>query len=466
MRISTQGEAMSLRAVTYRAVFDVYSRIKGFQASQIRQFLEESQWQSPVEIRKFQDENVQRLIEYAYQYVPYYRRVMEEQELKPKDIQTTDELIKLPVLTKENFRKNWNELISTQDNSFKTAIRKTGGSTGEPLKIMNDNLNAAWESAAFRRGLGFAGCKLGEPIIKLFGGSLDLKPDGFLEKIKAKLSGVVLLPAFEINQDTLADYVKRIRQSKAKFLRGYASAIYLLAKLMDKTKFNVSLQGVFPTSETLYDFQREAIEKTFQCKAFNQYGCGECNSIAIECESHDGLHVSDEHVFLESLKGKERVSDGETGALTLTTLHNYTMPLIRYQNGDVISLDRTQCSCGRGLSRINKIHGRANDFLLAKDGRLISPIFLPWICCHLDLKGIQQFQVIQEVKDIIRFKIVKASEFAENELRSLFEIFHRYLGDVKIEVEYVDFVPRTPQGKVKFVISEFGYKLLHKENET
>ena len=107
MRISTQGEAMSLRAVTYRAVFDVYSRIKGFQASQIRQFLEESQWQSPVEIRKFQDENVQRLIEYAYQYVPYYRRVMEEQELKPKDIQTTDELIKLPVLTKENFRKNW-----------------------------------------------------------------------------------------------------------------------------------------------------------------------------------------------------------------------------------------------------------------------------------------------------------------------------------------------------------------------
>ena len=70
------------------------------------------------------------------------------------------------------------------------------------------------------------------------------------------------------------------------------------------------------------------------------------------------------------------------------------------------------------------------------------------------------------MKDIIRLKIVKASEFAENELWSLFEVFHRYLGDVKIEVEYVDFLSRTPQGKVKFVISEFGYKLLHKEDET
>ena len=455
---------MSLRAITYTTVFDVYSRIKGFQASQIWQFLEESQWQSPEDIRKFQDENLQRLIEYAYKYVPYYRRVMEEQELKPKDIQTTDELIKLPVLSKKDLRKNWDQLISTQANSFKTSIRKTGGSTGDPLRIMNNHLNAAWESAAFRRGLGFAGCKLGEPIIKLFGGSLGVVSESLLKKHKAKLSGVVLLPAFEINQDTVIDYVKKIRRSKAKFLRGYASVIYLLAQLMDKTKLNVSLQGVFPTSETLYNFQREAIEKTFQCEVFNQYGCGECNSIAVECTSHNGLHVSDEHVFLESLKDKERISDGEMGALTLTTLHNYTMPLIRYQNGDVISLDRAQCPCGRGLSRIKKIHGRASDFLLAKDGRLISTTFLPWICFHLDLKGIQQFQVIQEMKDIIRLKIVKASEFAENELWSLFEVFHRYLGDVKIEVEYVDFLSRTPQGKVKFVISEFGYKLLHKED--
>lgn len=465
MRISTQGEAMSLRAVTYRTVFDVYSHIKGFQAPQIWQFLEESQWWSAEEIRKFQDENLRRLIEYAYKYVPYYRRIMEEQGLKPKDIQTTDDLIKLPVLTKKKFRKNWNQLISTQANSSKTSIRKTGGSTGEPLRIMNDYSNGAWENAAFRRGLGFAGCKLGQPIIQLFGGTLGLAPESFLKKLKAKFSGVVFLPAFEISHDTVENYVRKIRQSKAQYLRGYASAIYLLAKIMEDVKLNISLRAVFPTSETLHGFQQETIEKAFQCEVFNQYGCGECNSIAIECTSHNGLHVSDEHVFLESLKDKERVLDREMGALTLTTLHNYAMPLIRYQNGDIISLSKALCSCGRSFSRITKIYGRANDLLLAKDGRLVSGTFLPSLCVNVDFKGIQQFQVVQETKDIIHLKVVKTPRFVESELGPLFEVFQRYLGDVKIEVEYVASIPRTPQGKLVFVISKFGNKLLHKEDK-
>ena len=97
--------------------------------------------------------------------------------------------------------------------------------------------------------------------------------------------------------------------------------------------------------------RERTIGKSFQCGVFNQYGCAECNSIAFECTSHNGLHVSDEHVFLEALDGKERVLDGEMGALTLTTFYRYMMPLIRYQNGDIISKDNSSCSCGRGLSK-------------------------------------------------------------------------------------------------------------------
>ncbi len=455
-----QREVMSLRAITFRILHDPYFRFKGFRSPQIWKFLEKSQRWTSEEIQEFQNRKLQRLIEYVYEYVVYYRRVMDKYGIKPKDIKTSDDLIKLPVLTKEQFRNNWNKLISTQTSSFKTDFRKTGGSTGEPIRIMNDYLNSSWEDAAFRRGVGFAGYKIGEPMIVLFGGTLGLAPESFMKNLKARFSGKVFLPAFEISKDTLDDYVEKIRQSKAKYLRGYTSAIYLLAKLMEGAKLNIPLKAVFPTAETLNDFQRETIEKSFQCKVFNQYGCGECNSIAIECASHNGLHVSDELVFLEALKDKERVSDGEMGALTLTTLHNYSMPLIRYQNGDVISLNRTSCTCGRGLSRIVKIYGRANDLLLAKDGRLVSATFLPSFCVNVQLKGIQQFQVIQETKDIIRLKIVKTHKFVEHELRPLFKVFHRYLGDVKIKVEYVASIPRTPQGKMKFVISKFGDKLL------
>ena len=96
-------------------------------------------------------------------------------------------LVKLPVLTKELLRKNTNELISTQTDTEKTSIRKTGGSTGEPLQIMNDRLNDAWESAALRRGYGFAGYKIGEPFIKLFGGTMGLRPESLWEKLATKI---------------------------------------------------------------------------------------------------------------------------------------------------------------------------------------------------------------------------------------------------------------------------------------
>jgi phenylacetate-CoA ligase len=398
---------LSLRTITYRTIFDVYFRTKGFHAPQIWKFLEKSQWWSHEEIQKFQDERLKMLIKYVYKYVPYYRKIMDERRLKPSDIQKTDDLIKFPVLTKESFRKNWRELVSDKANSLRTTIRKTGGSTGHPIRIINDYSNSAWENAAFRRGLGFAGYNLGEPIIKLTGGTLGA-PESYLNRLKDRFSGVVFLSALEISHDTIYNYVMQIKKSKAKFLRGYPSAIYLMAKILDDANLKIPLKAVFPTAEMLYGYQRRSMKKIFEGDVHNQYGFNECNSIAIECEAHAGLHVSDEHVFLESLIDTDRVAEGEMGALTLTTFHNYATPFIRYQNGDIISLNRSaMCTCKRGLSRITKIHGRSNDLLLAKDGRLVTATFIPRFCVNADLRGIEQFQIIQENKDIIHVNIIK-----------------------------------------------------------
>jgi len=451
---------MDMRAFFYRAVSGIYFSLKGSRYLQISRCLERSQWWTSEQIHQFQNEELHKLIEYVYEYVPYYRKIMQERKLKPEDIKTTEDITKFPVLSKDLLRKYLNQLISTQNNSIKKYIRRTGGSTGEPLQIMNDYTNSVWENVAFYRGFNFAGYQRGDKIISLFGGTLGLAPEGKIDKLKTKFSGTVFLPAFEISQQNINKYVNEIKKSKAKFLRGYTSAIYLLAKLMDKSNITIPLIAVFPTAETLQDFQREQIEKTFQCKVFDQYGCGECNSIAFECASHSGLHISDENVFLEVLKNKERVPNGEMGALTLTTLHNYAMPLIRYQNGDIVSLDKRPCLCGRGLSRISRIYGRANDVLLSQNGELISGAFIP----HLfrNTEGIEQVQLIQEEKDEIILKVVKGPKFSEKELTERIEILHKYLGDVKINVEYVSFIPTTPQGKLKSVISKFGNSLLCK----
>ena len=453
---------MDIQPFIYRTVSNAYFLLKGFKSPQVYKFLNRSQWWPPEKIRDFQNQELRKLIEYVYEYIPYYRKIMKEKGLKPKDIQTVEDLVKFPILNKENFRKNRKNLVSTKIKFIKNFIRKTGGSSGEPLQIINDYTNNAWERAAFNRGLGFTGYRPGESMVELFGGTLGLAPEKKIDKLKAKFSGSIFLLAFEINKENINKYFEKIKDSRVRFLRGYTSAIYLLAKLMEEAQLNISLQAVFPTAETLFDFQRKQIEKTFHCQVFNQYGCGEENSIAFECPSHKGLHVTDENVIIESLRNGKRVIKEKMGNATLTTLHNFAMPLVRYQNGDVIALSLQPCLCGRSLSRITKIYGRTNDLLVTRDGRLISATFLPSYCVNAYLKGVQQFQVIQEMEGMIRLKVVKNRDFTDNELNSLFKILHKYLGDIKIEVEYVASIPLTPQNKHKYVISKISDKLLCK----
>lgn len=152
------------------------------------------------------------------------------------------------------------------------------------------------------------------------------------------------------------------------------------------------------------------------------------------------------------------MTDGEMGALTLTTFHNYALPLIRYQNSDIISINRKNCLCGRGLTLIEKLYGRANDLLLTSDGRLICATFMPWL--FLTAEGIKEIQVVQEKRDLVVLKIVKGDNFSAEDLSSKTSIIRKYLGSVEIQVEYVLSIPKTPQGKLKYVISKFGEDLL------
>lgn len=439
-----------MRARLYRGLDVIRWRIKNSHVLEVRRLLDESQWWPPERIKAYQDGSLWTLIEYAYNHVPFYRGVMKARGLTPKDIRTTGDLIKLPILDKQTFRDNWKGLVSDEADPDRVPVRRTGGTTGEPLKIARDSRNDGYENGAFIRGLGYGGYQQGEKLVKLFGGTLGLAPESFLSNIKARFSGGIFLPAFELRRENVAEYIAAIQQSKARFLRGYSSAVYLLAKLMAEEGLKLRLQAVFPTAETLHDHQREVIEENLG-RVFESYGCGELNSIAFECGAHQGFHISEEHVYFEVLREGKPVPEGKIGAVTLTTLQNYTMPLIRYQNDDVAICTTAPCPCGRGLRRIAKILGRTNDLLRTKDGCLISGSFIP----HLFrvTKGIQQVQVIQETEDLLLVKVVKGPQFTEREMEAMMETIRRYLGEVTVEVQYVDYIPTTEMGKLRFVIS-------------
>jgi len=460
----TMINEINFRPTAYRTALRTFLGLKGLSSFSIWKFLKDSQWWSNEQIRLYQDEQLRKLIDHSYAHVAYYRNLMKQNGLRPSDFQSTSDLVKLPILTKNDVRAHWQELVADNRDTGKISLRRTGGSTGQPLNVMTDYTSGSWEAASYYRGLGFSGYQPGEKMVVLFGGSLGLRPQTFVNELKKRFAGEVFLSALEINRDNIEDHVARINHGGAKFIRGYTSAMFLLAKYAEEKGLQLSLLAAFPTAETLHEYERRCFERVFHTEVFNQYGCGECNSIAFECPSHNVLHASDENVLIECLNEYEPVKE-RIGLLTITPLHNYAFPLIRYQNGDVVSITDTKCVCGRGLSSITKVYGRENDMLVTKDGRLITASFLPSFCVNHSFEGVQQFQIIQKSQDIMHLIVVKTSDFREGNLMTLRKTFRQYLGEIEIVVKYVNNIPKTEAGKHKYVINEMDIKSMLIGNE-
>ena len=131
---------------------------------------------------------------------------------------------------------------------------------------------------------------------------------------------------------------------------GYVSMLETFSKFMIKNhlSFKYPPTCVITTSEVLTDYHRELIGNVFQCRVYNEYGCGETGTIAHECE-FGSMHINAENVIVEIVRDGEVVNDGEVGDIVVTDLNNFAMPLIRYNLKDIGYIDSEPCPCGRGL---------------------------------------------------------------------------------------------------------------------
>lgn len=423
---------------------------------------EKTQWYTRQEIKEYQDDKLRRLIKHVYENVPYYNNIMKERKLIPSDICTSSDLVKLPILTKEDVRSHAKELVAKNYRNEELFACQTGGSTGKPLQLFKDLNTHVWSTTALYRGLSWGGYELGDPIVRFTGISLGEIPRGWVERMKGKICRMIFLPSFEISEQNVREYLRKIRRSRAKFARGYASASYLLAKLMGKLKIDdLNFETVFTTAEVLQDFQRTTIEKQFKCKVLDYYGGGEVNSLAYQCEKRLGHHIVEEHVIIESVRGNVEPVIDRTGEFLVTDIDNYGMPFIRYKNEDAGIISSQLCSCGRGLRLIKALHGRVNDLLVSYKGDLLPSQFFPSLFVVLRINGIDQFQIIQETKEYLILRIVKNKNFNRDELDRVLSIIHKYMGqEVVIEVKEVSSIPTAPSGKKRYTISKIASKLL------
>jgi phenylacetate-CoA ligase len=415
--------------------------------------LNRSQWWPRSKLEAFRDEKLRNLIEHCYHHVPYYRRVFAEYGLRPKDIETVADLGKLPVLTKDVVRSSWNELRATNVAATDVFIAATGGSTGEPMRIIKTAKTEAWASMCFERGIGWGGLRPGMGRVVLTGGSVGVSPKTRRQKLAGTLSGQVNLLAYDLSRQNLNEYVEAIRRSRSEFVIGYANNIYHLARLLLERGDDLRLRAVFTTAERLLPTWARTIRQAMNCQLYSYYGCGECNSLGFQCQEGDAYHISEEHVILQVEAETAKSDSEESGRLLITDLDNYAMPLLRYENGDYLTLQNRPCACGRSLRLIAKLEGRTYEFLYGTSRELVSA----GICDVIlgNVTAVAEFQVRQQKFDHILILLVLCRNLTDDDHAFILKSFRYYLGEsMEIEIRIVKAITRSKAQKLQTAVNE------------
>jgi len=422
----------------------------GYPADRYRRLLETSHNWSREQLEDYRNKKLQKLITHCYSNVPYYRQVMDEKKIHPGDIRRAEDLVKLPLLTKDAIRAYARELIANNVLDMRVTWSKTGGTTGEPIQVCRDKEARAWASMCLTRGLGWGGLKVDEPRIKLFGGSMGLGKIPLTSRIGNLLRRDLFLPAFELRTDNAKLYFSKIRSSKCRFLVGYASAIYRLAVLAKEMSQTIEFDAVFPTAELMLPEWEEVIRKTFKCAVLPYYGCGEVNSLGYSKLGDKTYLIPEEHALIEIMQSDESTQLSGEGRFLITDLDNYAMPIIRYVNGDAGKISRPN---GRyPFARIDRLDGRYNSFLMTDTGDLVSGAIGPHIF-RLTV-SVQNYQIIQMEPFRIVIKLVPKDEFRKEDRSLIVDLLTKHLGSkMKITIEEVVSLPVPPSGKSVFVIN-------------
>jgi phenylacetate-CoA ligase len=415
--------------------------------------LEQSQWLPQEELKARQWARLQETLAYAYDACAYYRQSFERHGIRPTDIKGSEDLSRVPILTKKEIQQHQDALISRHYNKMDLVAAKTGGSTGKALEIFCDGRCEELRHAAEIRSNGWANWDIGDKVAALWGNPPH--PRTLKEKIRNALHDrLIYLDTVNLTDGSMTEFVRLWRVQRPAVLFGHSRSLYMFARfLQGKGVDDIRPKSIVSTSMMLLQPERELIEKAFLCKVTDRYGCEEVSLIACECEMHHGMHLNSEHLYVEFLTDDGRpVTDGQKGHIVVTDLINRGMPLIRYKVEDMGVPTARQCPCGRGLPLMEKVAGRVADYLVRRDGTLVAGVSLIERTLTA-VSGIEQMQIVQDRLGEVVVNIVPMPHFDPSGADRLMTEFERVFGsDSEIRLRYVRRIPQQRSGKYRFAV--------------
>lgn len=413
------------------------------------------------ELSNFQEEHLKKLILHAHRNVPYYSKVFDDIGIikEGKEVDLT-RFNRIPILTKDILKKNYKELLSSDHSTRKWHEAYSGGSTGEPTKFVQDDTFERGWSAAFNYwyreivGIDEANARK----ILLWGSARDVFQGSI--GIKAKmwnwLNNTVLLNGFKMTEQDMERYIGIINSYKPDLIRAYAGSLYELCRFAERKGMRVhSPKVAVSAAETLREGMREKIEAVLGVKLYDWYGSREVMSLAGECR--DGMmHMLafNNHVEVLDFSG-EPVREGGEGRVIVTNLHNYAMPFIRYEIGDMAVLGAKRCECGNVLPTLQRVTGRIVEQFLLEDGTVVPGEYFTHLMGVVYNRGfIRKIQVVQEDYRRVRILAVLEREMGDGEKEEIDEKIRLVMGQgCQVIWERVEDIPKAESGKYLFTRS-------------
>jgi phenylacetate-CoA ligase len=443
-------------ATLSRAVMGISSKRR--EIARRAEVFRESQWLSGNAHSDRQSEALERLFVHAAQHVPYWRHVIGHHG-GPKGAS----LGELPILEKSTLRSQFDALKSDDIESRRWYVNRSGGSTGEPVVLLQDR-DYFLESEA-RKQIFFetTGWFPGEKWVRLWGSERDILRGG--EGLRGYLANLVgnrvVLNAFRMTPEVMERHIEALNREGPALVHAYANAAHELVRFAEREGLQIGRQrALVSTSGTLYPAMRQALERGFECSVYDQYGSREVSVIAGDCGQSEGMHVAMETNIVEVVdEAGWPCPPGVEGDILVTSLANYAMPLIRYRIGDRgVLAEPGRCACGRSLQRLARITGRSTDCFRRRDGGIVpAEYFIHFFGVVLNNGWVSKVQLVQHEFDRFTLKIVAAGAVGDGEAEPLIEAVRRVMGDdVAVDVALVDEIPVASSGKYRYTICELA----------
>ena len=423
-------------------------------------FLNQSQYWDRDKILDYQFEKFLKLLHHSSSKVPYYRELFKQQKLDPKDLKDPGDISRIPILTKHAVREHYQALMADDLDTKKVITVASGGTTGPPLKVLRDRQDTSFTWGAFFRWYNWMGIEPGDRITKIWGTPTVLhKP--FMKYLWAGVKDYYYnrqhIDSFRLNQVSIPAVLDRINKFEPVLIRGYLSAFIQLAEYIrekDITGIHRA-NAISSTTETLLPPLKNLVEKSFQAPLYDQYGCGECNSIAFDRNDGNGLYIAMEHALIEILDNQNEDAGYKEGRVIMTNLDNFAMPFIRYENGDMASRGRKEFESDIQLDVLKRISGRTADTIVLKDGSKVHGVFFTDILNDLFNSFpdfVHRFQVYQNTPGKIDFRIESKQPLPGSYSEQIYEALNRFFDEVCLT--HLPELSSEETGKFRYILSD------------